>query len=185
MPPYDEALALFHEWTQSGSLRRHGYAVEAAMEAYARQEGHDVHLWRVTGLLHDMDYERHPSPDEHPRVGVEVLRERGYPDELLDAILGHAPYTGTPRTSRLSKTLFAVDELSGLVVAAALVRPGGLDGMTPKSIRKKMKDKGFAAAVSREDILQGADELGVDLDAHLQTVIDGVAARQDRIFGSG
>lgn len=182
MPTYDDALALFHDWTRTDSLRRHGYAVEAAMEGYALQDGQDAELWRMTGLLHDMDYERHPSPDAHPYVGVADLRQRGYPDALLDAIMGHAPYTGTPRRTRLSQTLFAVDELSGLVVAAALVRPGRMEGMKPRSITKKMKDKGFAAAVSRDDIRQGAAELGVDLSAHIQTVIDGIAARADRIF---
>ncbi len=182
MPTYDDALALFHEWTETDSLRRHGYAVEAAMEAYAQQLGEDVELWRMTGLLHDMDYERHPSPDDHPRVGVAELMAQGYPDELRDAIMGHAPYTGTPRRTRLAQALFAVDELAGLVVAAALVRPGHMDGMKLKSLKKKLKDKGFAAAVSREDIAQGAEEMGVEMDAHLQTVIDGIAARADRIF---
>jgi putative nucleotidyltransferase with HDIG domain len=183
MPTYDDALALFHEWTQTDSLRRHGYAVEAAMEAYAEAWGEDAELWRMTGLLHDMDYERHPSTDAHPYVGVADLRARGYPEPMLQAIMGHAPYTGTPRTSRLAKTLFAVDELSGLVVATALVRPGAMDGLTPKSVKKKMKDKGFAAAVSRDDIRQGADELGLDLDEHLRTVIAGLSVRAERIFG--
>lgn len=181
MPTYDDALALFHDWTQTESLRRHAYAVEAAMGHYARQFGEDETLWRMTGLLHDMDYERHPTPEEHPVVGVAALRERGYPEAMLEAILGHAPHTGTPRTSKLARTLFAVDELSGFVVAVALVRPTRLEGMKPKSVRKKLKDKAFAAAVSRDDIRQGADELGVDLNDHLAHVIAALQAESDRL----
>ena len=178
---YDDALALFHTWTESDSLRRHAYAVEAAMEHYARLQGEDVELWRMTGLLHDMDYERHPSPEEHPYRGVEALRERGYPEPMLQAILGHAPYTGTPRTTPLAKTLFAVDELAGFIVAVAYVRPTGLEGMKPKSVTKKLKDKAFAAAVSREDIRQGADELGLELNEHIAHVIAGLQARAERL----
>ena len=184
MPSYDDALALFHEWTETDSLRRHAYAVEAAMHAYARRIGADEELWRMTGLLHDMDYEKHPTPDEHPFVGVEVLRERGYPEEMLEAILGHATYSGVPRTTSLAKTLFAVDELAGFITAVAYVRPTGLDGMKPKSVKKKLKDKAFAAAVSRDDIRQGAEELGVDLDEHIATVIAGMQAQKERLgFG--
>ena len=154
------------------------------MERYAELSGADVDLWRMTGLLHDMDYEKHPSPEEHPFVGVAALRERGYPEEMLQAILGHATYSGTPRETALAKTLFAVDELAGFVTAVAYVRPTGLEGMTPKSVKKKLKDKAFAAAVSREDIRQGADELGVDLGEHIQHVIEGMQARAARIgFG--
>ena len=183
-PTYDDALVLFHAWTETESLRRHAYAVEAAMERYAELSGADVDLWRMTGLLHDMDYEKHPSPEEHPFVGVAALRERGYPEEMLQAILGHATYSGTPRETALAKTLFAVDELAGFVTAVAYVRPTGLEGMTPKSVKKKLKDKAFAAAVSREDIRQGADELGVDLGEHIQHVIEGMQARAARIgFG--
>ena len=184
MPTYDDALALFHEWTETDSLRRHAYAVEAAMERYAQLSGAEVELWRMTGLLHDMDYEKHPSPEEHPFVGVEALRERGYPEEMLQAILGHATYSGTPRETPLAKTLFAVDELAGFVTAVAYVRPTGLEGMTPKSVKKKLKDKAFAAAVSRDDIRQGAEELGMDLGEHIQHVIDGMQARATRLgFG--
>lgn len=183
MPTYADALALFHTWTETPSLRRHAYAVEAAMEAYAQHAGADVELWRMTGLLHDLDYEKHPSPDEHPYVGVRVLEERGYPEELRTAILGHALYTGVPRETLLAKTLFAVDELAGLITAAALVRPDGLAGMTPKSVKKKLKDKAFAAAVSRDDIYAGADALGVDFDGHLARVIGGMEARANRILG--
>lgn len=181
MPSYDDALALFHEWTETESLRRHGYAVEAAMAAYARQRGADEETWRITGLLHDLDYERHPSLDEHPRVGVAELERRGYPEDVRQAILGHATYLGVPRETPLAKTLFAVDELAGFVTAVAFVRPDGLEGMTPSSVKKKLKDKRFAAAVSRDDIRQGAEELGVDLDAHIQTVIDGMAHEASRL----
>ena len=181
MPSYDDALNLFHEWTQSESLRRHAYAVEASMEHYARTFGEDVDLWRMTGLLHDMDYERHPSPDEHPFVGVKALEELGYPEEVREAILGHAQYSGVPRRTRLAKTLFAVDELSGLITAIAYVRPNGLKDLSVKSVKKKLKDKTFAAAVSREDIQTGADELGIPLDEHIANVIAGMQARADRL----
>ncbi|HET6566550.1 MAG TPA: HD domain-containing protein [Rhodothermales bacterium] len=184
MPSYDDALQLFHEWTHSESLRRHAYAVEAAMEAYARRFGEEVELWRITGLLHDMDYERHPSLEEHPFVGVRILEERGYPEIVREAILGHAAYSGTPRTTRLAQTLFAVDELAGFITAVAYVRPTGLGGLTPKSVKKKLKDKAFAAAVSREDVRQGAEELGVPLDEHIENVIAGMQAHADRLgFG--
>ena len=181
MPRYDDALALFHEWTQTESLRRHGYAVEASMAEMARRQGGDVETYRIAGLLHDLDYERHPSLDEHPHVGVAELERLGYSDEIRTAILGHAPYTGTPRETDLAKALFAVDELSGFVTAVAFVRPDGLDGMTPRSVKKKLKDKRFAAAVSRDDIRQGADELGVELDDLIQIVIDGMARDTSRL----
>lgn len=181
MPNYDEALQLFHEWTETESLRRHAYAVEAAMERYAELFAEDVELWRMTGLLHDMDYEKHPTQDEHPFVGVEVLREQGYPEVMLQAILGHATYSGTARETRLAKTLFAVDELAGFITAVAYVRPTKLEGMKPKSVKKKLKDKAFAAAVSREDIRQSADELGIEMDRHIQNVIAGMQARADRL----
>ena len=185
MPSYDDALTLFHEWTETDSLRRHAYAVEAAMEHYAKLFDEDVELWRITGLLHDMDYEKHPTPDEHPFVGTTVLRGKGYPDEVIEAILGHATYSGTPRTTRLAKTLFAVDELAGFITAVGYVRPTGLDGMTPRSVKKKLKDKAFAAAVSRDDIRQGAAELGIDLDTHIANVIAGMQARAERLgFGT-
>jgi putative nucleotidyltransferase with HDIG domain len=184
MPPYEEALGLFHQWTTTDSLRRHAYAVEAGMARYAAMQGEDELLWRMTGLLHDMDYERHPDPSEHPTVGVQTLREAGFPEEMLDAIMGHASYTGTPRTSLLARTLFAVDELAGFITAVAYVRPTGLDGLTPKSVSKKLKDRAFAAAVSREDIRQGAEELGVELNEHIRNVIEGMQADAARLgFG--
>jgi len=180
-PSYDDALALFHEWTKNDSLRRHAYAVEAAMAHYARVFGEDEESWRIAGLLHDMDYERYPSLDDHPFRGVEVLRERGYPPEIVEAVLGHAPHTGQARTTRMATTLFAVDELAGFVTAVAYVRPGGLSDMEPKSVRKKLKDRAFAAAVSREDIQQGAAELGLELTEHIANVIAGMKAEAERL----
>lgn len=185
MPSYEEALSLFHEWTKTDSLRRHAYAVEAGMAEYARKFGEDEEFWRMTGLLHDMDYEQHPDPSEHPYVGTRVLREHGYPDDMIEAIMGHAEYTGTPRHSLLARTLFAVDELAGFITAVAFVRPTGLEGLKPKSVTKKLKDKAFAAAVSREDIRQGAEELGIDLNEHIQNVINGMQADAERLgFGA-
>lgn len=181
MPDYNDALTLFHEWTKTDSLRRHAYAVEAAMGFYARKYGEDETLWRTAGLLHDMDYEKHQTLEEHPYVGVGVLREAGYPEELCEAIMGHAPHTGTPRTTLMAKTLFAVDELAGFITAVAYVRPTGLGGMKPRSVTKKLKDKAFAAAVSREDIRQGAEDLGIDLSEHIANVIAGMQADATRL----
>lgn len=181
MPTYADALALFHEWTETESLRRHAYAVEAAMAEYAVRFGEDVERWRIAGLLHDMDYERHPTPEEHPFVGVKELEARGYDEEIRAAILGHALYSGVPRETAMAKTLFAVDELAGFVTAVAHVRPDGLDGLAPKSVRKKLKDKRFAAAVSREDIRRGTEELGVELDEHIATVIAGMRKEAKRL----
>lgn len=181
MPSYQESLDLFHEWTKSESLRRHAYAVEAAMEAYAAMFDEDITLWRITGLLHDIDYERHPTPEEHPYIGVQLLQDRGYPEMVTEAILGHATYSGTPRTTLLAKTLFAVDELAGFITAVAYVRPTKLDGMTAKSVRKKLKDKKFAAAVSRSDIQLGAEELGIELSQHVTNVIAGMRVHADRL----
>ena len=151
------------------------------MEEYAVIFKQDITLWRITGLLHDLDYERHPTPEEHPYVGTELLRSRGYPVGMIEAILGHAPYTGTPRTTLLSKTLFAVDELAGFITAVAYVRPTRLEGMTAKSVRKKLKDKAFAAAVSRADIQQGAEELGIELSTHITNVIRGMQKHAERL----
>ena len=166
----EESWKLLCEWTESDSLRKHMLAVEAAMRAYARKIGEDEEKWGITGLLHDMDYERHPTPDEHPMVGVRELERRGYPEDVLHAIKGHADYLEVPRDTLMAKTLYAVDELSGFIVACALVRPEGLEGLKAKSVRKKMKQKGFAAAVNREDIVRGAEELGVDLGDHIEFV---------------
>lgn len=158
------------EWTESDSLRKHMLAVEAAMRAYARHFGEDEEKWGITGLLHDMDYEKHPTPDEHPMVGVGVLEQKGYPEDVLHAIKGHADYLDVPRDTMMSKTLYAVDELSGFIIACALMRPGRLEGLKAKSVRKKMKQKSFAAGVNREDIVRGAEDLGVDLNEHIDFV---------------
>jgi len=151
------------------------------MGFYAHKYGEDESLWRMTGLLHDMDYEKHQTLEEHPYVGVGVLREAGYPEEVLDAIMGHAPHTGTVRESLLAKVLFAVDELAGFITAVAYVRPTGLAGMKPKSVTKKLKDKGFAAAVSRDDIRTGAEDLGIELSEHIAHVIAGMQADATRL----
>ncbi len=172
----DDAWALLNEYTSSESLVRHMLAVEAAMRSYARKNGHDEALWGITGLLHDFDYERFPNEaqDEtgHPWTGAEVLRERGYPAEMLDAILGHAPFTRTPRTTPLAQTLFAVDELSGLIMAYGYMRPDNLEGMQAKSVKKKLKDKAFARGVNREDVRIGIEELGVDPSEHIMVVVE-------------
>lgn len=167
-----------HELTASESLRKHMLAVEAAMRAYAEHFGEDPERWGLAGLIHDFDYERYPnaahSPTEdHPSWGVRLLRERGWPEDILQAILGHATYTNVPRETRMAKTLFAVDELSGLITATALVKPTrSLDDVDARSVRKKMKDKAFAKGVNRDDVLLGTQEMGVDLDQHIQFVID-------------
>ncbi len=182
LPTRADALALVHEYTQSDSLRKHMLAVEAAMRAYARRFGEDESRWGITGLVHDFDYERWPNPErsataEHPAEGVRILRERGYPDDVLDAILGHADYCNLPRATPMARTLFAVDELTGLVTATALVRPSrSVHDVDAAAVRKKMKDKGFARGVNRDDVLRGADELGVELGEHIQFVIEAMRA---------
>ena len=175
----EESWELLCKWTESDSLRKHMLAVEAAMRAYARKFGEDEEKWGITGLLHDMDYEKHPTPDEHPMVGVRELERRGYPEDVLHAIKGHADYLDVPRDTPMSKTLYAVDELSGFIVACALVRPEGFEGLKAKSVRKKMKQKSFAAAVNREDIVRGAEELGVDLNEHIEFVAGALRERSD------
>jgi putative nucleotidyltransferase with HDIG domain len=154
------------------------------MRAYADRLGGDPELWGVTGLLHDLDYERYPDLDTgHPRYGIRELESRGYPPEVVRAVASHADFMGVPRETPMEKTLYAVDELSGFVLAVAYVRPAGLDGMTPKSVKKKLKQPSFAAAVNREDIRQGAEDLGVDFDEHLAVVIDALSARADELMG--
>jgi putative nucleotidyltransferase with HDIG domain len=156
--------------------------VEAAMVAYARERGEDEQLWAVTGILHDLDYERHPdmdAEDGHPRTAIRVLREQGWPEELIDAVAGHAEFLNHPRTTPLAKTLFAVDELSGFVAACALVRPTGIEGLTPKSVKKKLKQPSFAAAVDRDQMRRAAEELGVDFDEHVARVISAMEERAD------
>jgi predicted hydrolase (HD superfamily) len=191
LPARDTALALMHEYTASDSLRKHMYAVEAAMRAYAGHFGEDTERWGLTGLMHDFDYERWPnaahSPtDEHPAAGVRVLRERGYPEDVLEAILGHASYSGVARVSRMAKTLFAVDELTGLITATALVRPSkSVHEVDARSVRKKMKDKAFARGVNRDDVVNGAADLGVDLDWHIQFVTDAMKAHAESLGLAG
>jgi putative nucleotidyltransferase with HDIG domain len=174
-----ESWKLLCEWIESDSLRKHMLAVEAAMRAYAKKFGEDEKKWGITGLLHDMDYEKYPTPDEHPMVGVRELERRGYPEDVLHAIKAHADYLDVPRDTLMAKTLYAVDELSGFVVAYALVRPEGLEGLRARSVRKKMKQKSFAAAVNREDIVRGAEELGVDLNEHIEFVAGALRERSD------
>jgi putative nucleotidyltransferase with HDIG domain len=191
LPSRGDTLALMHEYTASESLRKHMLAVEGAMRAYARKFGEDEERWGIAGLIHDFDYERFPneahSPtDEHPSEGVRVLRSRGYPEDILQAILGHAQYTNTPRESKMAKTLFAVDELTGLITATALVRPTkSVHEVDARSVRKKMKDKAFARGVNREDVINGANELGVDLDEHISFVIGAMQARSADLGLSG
>ncbi len=182
LPPREEAWSLFCEWTASESLRRHVLAVEAAMHAYARRFGVDEELWGITGIVHDLDYERYPDPDTgHPRMALAELRDHGYPEEVIDAVAGHATFLGVPRETRMAKTLFAVDELSGFVAACALVRPTGIHGMTPKSVKKKMKTPAFAAAVDRDEMRAAAEELGVDFDEHVAKVIAAMEERSSEL----
>jgi len=165
------AQALLEEWVAAEALRRHCRAVEVAMRAYAAARGEDADAWGCVGLLHDFDWERHPSLDRHPAEGEPVLAALGYPDWFRRAVLSHADHTGVPRRSALEHHLFACDELSGFVHACALVRPGGLAGLEPRSVRKKLKDRRFAANVSRDDVVRGAEEIEVDLDTHIATVV--------------
>ncbi|HVX40984.1 MAG TPA: HD domain-containing protein [Gemmatimonadaceae bacterium] len=191
LPTRADALALMHEYTASESLRKHMLSVEAAMRAYAAHYGEDPERWGLAGLIHDFDYERYPnaahSPtDEHPSTGVRILRERGWPEDILQAILGHAAYTNVPRETRMARALFAVDELTGLITATALVKPSkSVHDVDAKSVRKKMKDKAFAKGVSREDVMIGVQELGVDLDQHIQFVIDALRGAADAIGLAG
>jgi putative nucleotidyltransferase with HDIG domain len=176
------AWGLLTEFTLSESLRKHAMAVEACMKAYARKLGEDEELWGVVGLLHDFDYEKYPSAEEHPFKGVEILKERGVSEEIQRAILSHADYTGVKPESRMEKTLFACDELAGLITATALVKPSkSLLEVDAKSVRKRMKDKAFARSVSREDIINGAADLGVDLDEHITFCIEAMRTVADEL----
>ncbi|MGB2953495.1 MAG: HDIG domain-containing metalloprotein, partial [Gaiellaceae bacterium] len=163
-PSREQAWETLTKYTQSEPLRRHALAVEAAVGAYARRFGEDEELWRVTALLHDFDYEIHPTLDKHPQDGAPILREEGYPDEVVEAILSHGSHLGLARDTPLKKTLFACDELAGFVHACGLVRPNGIDSLEPKSVRKKLKQPSFAAGVSRDDVYEGVELLGIDLD---------------------
>jgi putative nucleotidyltransferase with HDIG domain len=177
----DEAWSLFCEWTASPSLRKHVLAVEAAMRAYARRFGEDEDEWGILGLLHDLDYERHPSADEHPRIAMAELERLGFTPELVRAVASHADYLGVPRETPMEKALYAVDELSGFIMACAYVRPQGIHGLTPKSVKKKMKTPAFAAAVNRDDMRAGAEDLGVDFDEHVTIVIGALEGRADEL----
>jgi putative nucleotidyltransferase with HDIG domain len=180
MPTREEAVALLEEWVENEGLRKHMYSVEAAVRSYAREQGEDEELWGLAGLLHDLDWEKHP--DEHPLKAVDELRERGYPEEVVHAILAHrSDFTGVEPETPLDRTLVACDELTGLIMATALVRPTGIDDMKPKSVKKKMKDSAFAAGVDRDDVRRGAELLGVDMTEHIQKVIDAMRGISDEL----
>jgi predicted hydrolase (HD superfamily) len=178
----NEARALMNQWIANPALRTHAECAAACMGAYTdRVEPEQKERWQICGLLHDLDWEKHPTREEHPFVGVKFLRERGVDEEILTAILGHAEYSGTPRATAMAKALFAVDELAGFIVACSKVRPNGIADLEPKSVKKKLKDKAFAANVSREDIARGIAELGIDETQHIQKCIDAIRAEKDRI----
>ena len=172
LPTREQAWETLTKYTRSEALRRHALAVEAAVGAYARKLGEDEELWRVTALLHDFDYELHPTLDKHPQDGAPILREEGYPEEVVEGVLSHAEHLGLPRDTQLKKTLFACDELAGFIHACGLVRPDGIDTLEPKSVRKKLKQPSFAAGVNRDDVTRGAEGLGVDLNEHIAFVIE-------------
>jgi putative nucleotidyltransferase with HDIG domain len=170
-PIREQAWKTLTEFTKSEALRRHALAVEAPVRAYARKFGEDEEKWAVAALLHDFDYEIHPTLDEHPQAGAPILRERGYDEEIVQAVLSHASHTGVPRETLLQKTIFACDELAGFIHACGLVRPDGIATLQPKSVRKKLKQPSFASGVNREEVYQGAEELHVDLNEHIAFVI--------------
>jgi putative nucleotidyltransferase with HDIG domain len=170
-PTREEAWQTLTQYTKSEALLRHALAVEASTASYAARFDGDEELWRVSALLHDFDYEMHPTLDKHPQDGAPILREQGYPEEVIVTVLSHAQHLGLPRDTPLKRALFACDELSGFVHACGLVRPTGLEGLEPKSVRKKLKQPSFAAGVSRDDVYQGAEELGVELDEHIANVV--------------
>jgi putative nucleotidyltransferase with HDIG domain len=182
----ESAWDLLTEFTQSESLRKHAMAVEACMTAYARKFGEDETTWSLTGLLHDFDYEKYPTAEEHPYVGNKILAERGYPEDIRRAIMSHAEYTGVTRESQMEKTLFACDELSGFITAVALVKPTkSLNEVDVKSVRKRLKDKAFARSVNRDDIINGAQQLGVDLDEHIAFCIEAMKSIADKLGLAG
>ena len=178
MPTRDEAVELLEEWVDNENLRKHMYAVEAAVRSYARERGADEDLWGLAGLLHDLDWEKYP--EEHPLKAVEALREKGYPEEVVHAILAHrSDFTGVEPETELDRHLVACDEITGLIVATSLVRPNGIDDLKPKSVKKKMKDASFAAGVDRDDLREGAELIGADLTEHIQKVIDAMRGIAD------
>jgi putative nucleotidyltransferase with HDIG domain len=180
MPSRDDALQLLYEWVENEGLRNHMRAVEAAVRSYAREAGADEELWALAGLLHDLDWEKHP--DEHPHRAVDALRARGYPEEVLHAILAHrSEFTGVEPETPLDRTLVACDELTGLITATALVRPNGIDDLKPKSVRKKMKDPTFARGVDRSEVERGVELLGVEMNEHIQRVIDAMREISDEL----
>lgn len=182
----DDALEVLCEYTQKEGLLKHAFAVEAAMRAYARKFGEDEDKWGIVGLLHDFDYEKYPTPDQHPEVGAKILKEKGYPDDVIYAIRSHADYLGLPRKSLMDKTLFAVDELVGFITAVTLVRPNkNIDEVKISSVKRKLKDKAFARSVSREDIQTGTADLGVPSDEHIVFVIDAMKGIADQLGLSG
>jgi len=185
-PTRQEAWELVEEWVASDSLRKHLLGVEAAMVAYAGTWDEDEEMYAVTGLLHDLDYDRYPDLGTgHPRHALKLFEEKGYPQELIDAVAGHAIFLGVPRETKLAKTLFAVDELSGFISACALVRPTGIHGLAPKSVKKKLKQPSFAAGGNREEVQQGAEELGVDFDEHVAFAIAAMEDQKDELGLAG
>ena len=181
-PTREDALALLYEYTQSDSLRRHALGVEQVMRKMAEKYNGNSDEWGLTGLLHDFDYERYPTMEEHPYKGNEILKNNGYPDSICTAIMGHATYTGVPRETDMAKALFSVDELTGFIFAVTYVRPSkSIFEVKPKSVKKKLKQKSFAASVLREDIFQSMEELGVDMTEHIQFVIDALKEKADEL----
>lgn len=178
---YQEALELMHEYTQSDALRKHMYAVEIAMRAYAKKYGEDEEQWAIVGVLHDFDYEKYPDPPDHPGKGSEILEQKGYPENIRRAILGHADYMNVPRDTKMAQALYACDELCGFITAVAVIRPNKIADLEVSSVKKKLKDKGFARNVNREDIQRGLRELGVPLEEHIQFCIDAMRTDAARL----
>ena len=186
MPTREDAWNLLTEYTESDSLRRHAMAVEQVMRCLARKYGEDEELWGMTGLLHDFDYEKYPSAEEHPYVGNKILKEQGYPEALTTAIMGHANHTGVPRESLMAKALYAADEISGFIFAVTYVRPSkSIHDVKVKSVKKKLKQKSFAASVNREEVVEGPEELGVTLEEHIQFVIDALSEKAEALGLAG
>jgi putative nucleotidyltransferase with HDIG domain len=178
---YADALALMQEYTKNEPLRKHMYAVEDAMRAYARKLGEDEEKWAIVGILHDFDYEMYPTAPDHPMKGSEILKEKGYPEDVRRAILGHASYVNVPRDTKMAQVLYACDELCGFISACSVVRPNKISDLEVSSVKKKLKDKAFARNVSREDIQQGTQELGIPLEEHIQFVIAAMKADAERL----